>query len=86
VACDGLRTVLYDGRAASATFTRSVDLRSAAAAPYALLIPPGVWHATQNVDHVDREIVNLPTAPFDHSDPDKWTLDAHAGPIEVDWA
>ena len=39
-----------------------------------LVIPPGVWHAVQNVGSSDAMFFNLPTRPYDHSDPDKYRL------------
>jgi dTDP-4-dehydrorhamnose 3,5-epimerase len=37
-------------------------------------IPAGVWHADRNVGHKDVLLVNFPTRPFDHDNPDKFRL------------
>jgi dTDP-4-dehydrorhamnose 3,5-epimerase len=37
-------------------------------------IPPGVWHAERNVGRTDVVVVNFPTIPYDHGNPDKYRL------------
>jgi len=37
-------------------------------------IPAGVWHADQNLGTTDAVLVNFPTIPYDHADPDKFRL------------
>jgi dTDP-4-dehydrorhamnose 3,5-epimerase len=39
-----------------------------------MLIPPGVYHAVQNVGEHDAIFVNMPSAPYNHADPDKYRL------------
>ena len=39
-----------------------------------LVIPPGVWHAMKAVGETDSIFVNCPTKPYNHADPDKWSL------------
>jgi dTDP-4-dehydrorhamnose 3,5-epimerase len=50
-----------------------------------LLIPPGVWHATQNWGRSLGRVINFPTHRFDSSNPDKMRLDPHSGAIPFDW-
>jgi dTDP-4-dehydrorhamnose 3,5-epimerase len=42
-------------------------------------IPPGIWHADQNIGSKDAVILNFPTLPYDHADPDKYRL-----PLDTD--
>lgn len=69
-----LRIGLFDARDGSPThgllnvFTIS-DKRRAL-----VVIPRGVYHGVQNVGLVDAIFVNMPTRPYDHSDPDKYRL------------
>jgi dTDP-4-dehydrorhamnose 3,5-epimerase len=44
-----------------------------------LNIPAGIWHANRNVGSKDAVIVNFPTRPYEHHDPDKYRL-----PIDTD--
>ena len=37
-------------------------------------IPAHVWHATRTLGSADAIIVNFPTAPYDHANPDKQRL------------
>ena len=37
-------------------------------------IPRGVWHAERNIGAVDVRVINFPTIPFDHGNPDKYRL------------
>ena len=42
-------------------------------------IPAGVWHANQNIGAKDVVVVNFPTRPYDHDNPDKYRL-----PVDTD--
>ena len=42
-------------------------------------IPAGIWHADHNIGSKDSVVVNFPTIPYDHTDPDKFRL-----PIDTD--
>ena len=33
-----------------------------------------MWHANGNVELTDARLVNCPTRPYDHEQPDKWDL------------
>jgi dTDP-4-dehydrorhamnose 3,5-epimerase len=37
-------------------------------------IPAGVWHANWNIGREDVVVVNFPTRPYDHENPDKFRL------------
>lgn len=42
-------------------------------------IPAGVWHACRNVGPEDVVVINFPTIPYDHENPDKYRL-----PLDTD--
>lgn len=69
-----VRWALYDPRPESPTrgllnlFTFSERSRTL------LVIPRGVYHAVENIGTGDAMFINLPTAPYDHADPDKYRL------------
>jgi dTDP-4-dehydrorhamnose 3,5-epimerase len=50
-----------------------------------LVIPRGVWHAERNIGQVDAVVVNFPTIPYDHANPDKYRLplDTHELPVRL---
>lgn len=69
-----MEVVLYDGRPDSPTsgkvsrvFLSHYDRRL-------MNIPAGVWHANRNLGQIDVVVVNFPTIPYDHSNPDKYRL------------
>jgi dTDP-4-dehydrorhamnose 3,5-epimerase-like enzyme len=42
-------------------------------------IPAGVWHAERNLGSTDVVVINFPTIPYDHANPDKYRL-----PLDTD--
>jgi len=42
-------------------------------------VPIGVWHANQNIGSSDVVVINFPTIPYDHRNPDKYRL-----PLDTD--
>ncbi len=48
-------------------------------------IPAGVWHAVRNVGQTDAAVVNFPTIPYDHEDPDKFKLPLDTDLIPYEW-
>jgi len=86
VATGSLRIALYDGRPDRESHGRVAQFFFSEATPGLLAIPPGVWHADQNWGQTDARIVNFPTHPYDHADPDKFRIDPHSDVIPFDWA
>jgi dTDP-4-dehydrorhamnose 3,5-epimerase len=37
-------------------------------------VPRNVWHADHNIGQTDVVVVNFPTTPYDHTNPDKYRL------------
>ena len=37
-------------------------------------IPKFVWHAEHNVGSTDVVVIDMPTEPYDHANPDKYRL------------
>jgi dTDP-4-dehydrorhamnose 3,5-epimerase len=85
VAVGNVRVVLYDGRADSDSHGRFEQFYFTPSTPGLLMIPPGVWHADQNWGQTDAHLVNFPTHPYDHVNPDKFRIDPHSGMIPFDW-
>ena len=69
-----LRWVLYDGRPRSATLGLLQKLTFTERNRHLVVVPPGVWHAVQNVGEREAAFVNLPTHAYRHEDPDKFRL------------
>jgi dTDP-4-dehydrorhamnose 3,5-epimerase len=80
-----VRVVLFDGRTESATHGAYDQYFLGDELPSLLRIPPGVWHADQNVGPSEAAILNFPTVAFNPDDPDKYRIDPHSGEIPFDW-
>jgi dTDP-4-dehydrorhamnose 3,5-epimerase len=51
-----------------------------------VLIPAGVWHAMINLSSVEAFVINMPTQPYDHANPDKVRLARTSPVVPVDLA
>jgi len=69
-----LEFVTYDVRPDSPTRGQVCKLMLSERDHSVVNIPIGVWHATRNLGTEDAIIVNMPTRPFDHANPDKYRL------------
>jgi dTDP-4-dehydrorhamnose 3,5-epimerase len=76
------KVVLYDIREGSPTEGRRNELYFDEHNRGLLRIPRGVLHAVGNVGAGNLTMVNFPTVPYDHANPDKYRLplDPDAGP------
>jgi dTDP-4-dehydrorhamnose 3,5-epimerase len=74
-----LEVALYDGREDSVTAGLESRLVLSIHHRRLLSIPRGVWHAERNIGSVDVQVVNFPTIPYDHTNPDKYRL-----PLDTD--
>jgi dTDP-4-dehydrorhamnose 3,5-epimerase len=80
-----VRVVLHDGRVGSPTHGEFAQFHFTEEAPGLLYIPPGVWHADQNLGDTDAVLLNFPTHAYDRDNPDKARIDPLSGEIPFDW-
>lgn len=69
-----MEIVLYDARKNSPTRGLVSKVYLSEHNRQLMNIPAGVWHANRNVGNTDVVVVNFPTIPYDHKDPDKYRL------------
>jgi dTDP-4-dehydrorhamnose 3,5-epimerase len=69
-----LKLVLFDDRSDSPTHGMINELYFSEANRSLVLVPPHVFHAVQNVGSTDGLMINFPSVPYRHADPDKHTL------------
>jgi dTDP-4-dehydrorhamnose 3,5-epimerase len=81
-----LKVVLYDGREASKSFGRVVELHTGDARPAFIVLPAGIWHGLQNLGASDALIVNCPTKAYNYEDPDHYRLPFDSPEIPYTWA
>src|SRR5690242_14770272 len=73
------KVVLYDDREGSPTRGMVNEMHFDEHTRTLLVIPPSVWHAVKNVGSTESVFINCPTKPYDHSDPEKFSL-----PVDTD--
>jgi dTDP-4-dehydrorhamnose 3,5-epimerase len=66
--------VLFDPRPASSTYGEVCKIHLSEHNRRILNIPRYVWHAEQNVGARDAVVIDFPTAPYMHENPDKFRL------------
>lgn len=71
--------VLYDDREDSPTHGLLAKVFMTEHHRQLLRIPANLWHAVQNIGDKDVLMMNFPTRPYDHENPDKYRL-----PLEND--
>lgn len=74
-----IEVFLYDVRPGSSTQGRLARYQLSEFDRGHLTIPAYVWHAMRNIGSADGIVINFPSVPFDHRNPDKYTL-----PLEND--
>jgi dTDP-4-dehydrorhamnose 3,5-epimerase len=74
-----LELVMFDPRPDSPTCGKVLRVMLSERDRSLVSIPRNVWHADHNVGSTDALVVNFPTAPYDHANPDKYRL-----PIDTD--
>ena len=74
-----MEIVMYDVRPESSTYKQVSSVVLSGYERRLMNIPTGIWHANHNIGNVDALVVNFPTRPYQHDDPDKYRL-----PLETD--
>ena len=74
-----MEVVMYDSRPDSPTRGTVASVVLSHYDRRIMNIPTHVWHACRNLGQTDVVVVNFPTIPYDHSNPDKYRL-----PLDTD--
>ena len=74
-----MEVVLYDPREDSPTKGMVCKIVLSERRRRLMNIPAGIWHADHNIGTKDAFMLNFPTIPYDHTDPDKYRL-----PLDTD--
>ncbi len=69
-----MEVVMYDDRPESTTRGAVSRVVLSEYQRQLMNIPAGIWHATHNIGSKDVVVVNFPTQPYDHENPDKYRL------------
>ena len=74
-----MEIVMYDVRPESSTRGQVSSIVLSEYNRGLVNIPAGIWHANRNLGNKDAIVVNFPTKPYDHANPDKYRL-----PLDTD--
>ena len=74
-----MELALYDPRPDSPTCGEICRIALSAQNRCLVNVPRNVWHADHNIGSTDVLVVNFPTIPYDHANPDKYRL-----PLDTD--
>jgi len=77
---------LYDDREDSPTKGIVNEIYIGEHKPALIVIPPGVHHGWKCISQSEAYIVNVPSEPYNRSDPDEYRTDPHEGGIPYDWS
>jgi dTDP-4-dehydrorhamnose 3,5-epimerase len=69
-----MNLVLFDPREDSPTFGEVCVITLSGRQRSAVNVPINVWHADHNIGDTDVVVVNFPTKPYEHTNPDKYRL------------
>ncbi|HKY32944.1 MAG TPA: dTDP-4-dehydrorhamnose 3,5-epimerase family protein [Candidatus Polarisedimenticolia bacterium] len=81
-----MKIVLFDPRDGSPTRGVVNEFFMGEHNPLLLQIPPLVYHGFKCISEQEALVVNLPTEPYRHDDPDEFRLPPHDPSIPYDWA
>lgn len=79
-------TVLCDARTDSPTHGLIQKVALSPQGTRQLLIPAGVWHLSINIGESEAHLINHPTAPYKHDNPDRLLLPWDSAHIDIDVA
>jgi len=81
-----LKLVIYDPRGDSPTKGEINELFIGDYNPVLVQIPKGVFHGWKCISESEAIVINCPTEPYNHENPDQINIDPHSGEIPYDWA
>ena len=81
-----MKVALYDDRPDSPTRGEVNEFTMGELNPLLITIPPGVLHGMKAVGNSPGYLVNCPTEPYRHDEPDEFRVDPHDNDIPYDWA
>ncbi len=78
--------VLYDGRGDSPTYGEINEFFPGDLNRVLIQIPAGVYHGFKNIGVEECYVMNVPTRPYNHAEPDEFRIDPHDAKIPYDWS
>ena len=79
------RLALYDSREDSTTKGLINEFVVGEDSPLLVVIPNLVYHGFKTISKDESIMINIPTEPYDHDNPDEYRLDPYDNDIPYDW-
>lgn len=80
-----MRLALFDARRSSKTYKKINEFELGLDSPLLVKIPRGVYHGFKCVSASEALVINVPTLPYSHLNPDEYRIDAYDNDIPYDW-
>ena len=80
-----ITVALYDAREDSKTFKQVQDFIMDLDNSILLQIPAKVYHGFKCMGDKEAKVINIPTLPYNHSNPDEYRVDPYKNDIPYDW-
>ena len=80
-----IKLVAYDARAGSPTKGLVNEFFIGIHHPLLVQIPTGVYHGFKGRTDPEAIVINMPTEPYHHGQPDEYRLDPHQSGVPYDW-
>jgi len=80
-----IRLGLYDAREKSPTYKKTQEFIMSLEEPTLISIPPLVYHGFKGLSEEESTVINTPTEPYNHKNPDEHRIDAFENDIPFDW-
>jgi len=81
-----VKAVLYDDREGSPTRGCLNEIYSGEHKPCLIVIPAGVYHGWKCISEYEAYVINVPSRPYNRTDPDEYRVHPHTGGIPYDWS
>jgi dTDP-4-dehydrorhamnose 3,5-epimerase len=81
-----IKVALYDDRSGSQTQGIINEFFIGDHNPNLIVIPPGIFHGWKCISEVEAYVINVPSEPYNYSEPDEYREDPHNGKIPYDWS
>jgi len=81
-----IKAVFYDDRENSQTHGILNEIFLGEHKPTLIVIPAGVYHGWKCIGEIEAYVINIPSEPYNYSNPDEFRVDPHSGEIPYDWS
>ncbi|HEX2967204.1 MAG TPA: dTDP-4-dehydrorhamnose 3,5-epimerase family protein, partial [Syntrophorhabdaceae bacterium] len=80
-----LKLVLYDGREGSPTYGEVNEFFIGDFNPVLIKVPKMIYHGWKCISDEEAIVINIPTQPYNRTQPDEYRLDPHENEIPYNW-